>query len=123
MIAASFPFTGAWYDIARADSLFLAMVVSVLYLVRFHASSRWACLGAGVLIVAAFYTKQTASLFGVAAGLALLAQTFWGAAIYGVTAGALWGGLVALHQGHRRLVLALDLPDAPEARLQRRARL
>jgi len=97
MIAASFPFTGAWYDIARADSLFLAMVVSVLYLVRFHARSRWACLGAGVLIVAAFYTKQTASLFGVAAGLALLAQTFWGAAIYGVTAGVLWGGSVWLY--------------------------
>lgn len=57
--AATFRISGAWFDIARADSLFLLFLLAALYLVKFHASVR-GYIVAGILISLSFLTKQTA---------------------------------------------------------------
>ena len=63
--AALFRTNGAFYDIARPDSLFLFFVFGALYVTRFSKSVRGA-LFAGVLCALGFLTKQTASVFFVA---------------------------------------------------------
>jgi len=57
--AATFRWAGAWFDVARVDSLALALVMGAVYVARFRESTRGAAL-AGVLAAAAFLTKQTA---------------------------------------------------------------
>ena len=83
--AAAFATTGAWYDLARPDSLWLFLVTAALLVLysaaripegearrggpRSHAFTALAAL----LMVAAFLCKQTASPFLIAGGVALLA--------------------------------------------------
>ena len=59
LFAATFRAAGAWLDIARADSLFLALSLAGLYLVRFSRSGL-GLAAAGALFALAFHTKQTA---------------------------------------------------------------
>jgi hypothetical protein len=59
LFAASFEISGAWFDIARVDSLFLLLTFAALYLLRFGETVR-AAVVAGVLGGCAFFTKQTA---------------------------------------------------------------
>lgn len=60
--------TGAWLDLARADTLFLALTLwGAVVLVRGPGSFR-AMVVSGVLFSLAFWTKQTAFFFILAAG-------------------------------------------------------
>jgi len=59
LFVATFRISGAWFDIARVDSLFLFFILAALYIVRFNDSSRSYIL-AGLFISLSFLTKQTA---------------------------------------------------------------
>jgi hypothetical protein len=72
LFAATFRVTGAWLDIARVDSLFLALWLLFIYFVRGRKSTRYAVLS-GVLAALAYLTKQTALI----ACIPILAYLFW----------------------------------------------
>ena len=66
--AATYRLGGAWLDLARVDSLFLALTVAGAYYVRFGTSSAsWAL--AGLLLALAALTKQTAAIIAVSLGV------------------------------------------------------
>jgi hypothetical protein len=73
LFAAAYRATGAWLDIARPDSLFLALLLAGLYLARFGKSVP-ALAAAGALLALSFHTKQTALfiVLPVMAGLAAM---------------------------------------------------
>jgi len=56
--AATYFVAGAWFDIGRVDSLFLALSIGALYAARHMRGTRGA-VAAGVLFAAAALTKQT----------------------------------------------------------------
>lgn len=64
LFSATFRISGAFFDIARVDSLFLLFLLTALYLIRFKDSSKSYIL-AGVLISLSFLTKQTALFLAV----------------------------------------------------------
>ena len=68
MLAATYFATGTWFDVGRVDSLFLALGVAALYAARWMCRTRGA-VGCGVLLAAAFLTKQN----GLAEGVVVLA--------------------------------------------------
>lgn len=70
--AAAFVPTGAWYDLARPDSLFLGLTTAGLLIGWWKRRTHAGVAVAAVLLVAAFFTKQTASPFMIALGCALL---------------------------------------------------
>jgi hypothetical protein len=72
VFAASFRVTGAWLDVARVDSLFLAFSLIVIYFVRGRKSITNALL-AGIFAALAFLTKQTALILC----LPILVFLFW----------------------------------------------
>ncbi len=65
---ASFNASGAWFDIARNDSLFLFLILLSLYLLRFSKSWR-AAAASGAIMALAYFTKQTALSFAFFAAL------------------------------------------------------
>ena len=100
LFAACFRADGAWYDLARIDSLCLLLVLVGAYLVRFDATRRGAIL-AGVAFALAFLTKQSALLIALPL-LAYLVAMSWreglvGAAAFAAVAG---GATLALNQLH-----------------------
>jgi hypothetical protein len=58
VFAATYFAAGAWFDLARVDSLFLALSIGALYAARSMRGPRGA-IAAGVLFAAAALTKQT----------------------------------------------------------------
>jgi hypothetical protein len=70
LLAATYFATGTWFDVGRVDSLFLALSVAGLYAVR-HARRPRGSIAAGLLLGAAFLTKQSALAEGVAVLAAL----------------------------------------------------
>jgi len=69
VFAATFRISGAWFDVARVDSLFLFLTLSGLFSLRFGRGWRAGAL-AGALAACAFFTKQTAlPIFGVFAAM------------------------------------------------------
>jgi hypothetical protein len=72
VLAATYFATRTWFDVARVDSLFLALSVAALYAARWMRRTRGA-IAAGLLLAAAFLTKQTALAEGVAVLAALAA--------------------------------------------------
>jgi len=94
VLAATYFAAGKWFDVARVDSLFLAFSVAALYAARWMRRTRGA-IAAGLLLAAAFLTKQTALAEGaavlaaVAAGprrrLAVPAALTYGAVVGGST--------------------------------------
>jgi hypothetical protein len=68
VLAATYFVTDTWFDVGRVDSLFLAFSVAGLYAAR-HARGTKGAIAAGLLLAAAFGTKQT----GLAEGVAVLA--------------------------------------------------
>ena len=72
IVAAAFVPTGAWFDLARPDSLFLGLTTAGLLVGWGKRSSHAGVAIAAALLVAAFFTKQTASPFMIALGLVLL---------------------------------------------------
>ena len=72
LLAATYFATDTWFDVGRVDSLFLALSIAGLYAVRWASSTRGA-IAAGLLLGAAFLTKQTALAEGVTVLAALAA--------------------------------------------------
>jgi hypothetical protein len=68
VLAATYFATGTWFDVGRVDSLFLAFSTAGLYAARWMLRTRGA-VAAGILLAAAFLTKQS----GLAEGVAVLA--------------------------------------------------
>lgn len=116
MWCAGWVFSFRWYDVARADSLFLALLLWGLLLLRdARGRPRRAAL-AGLLVALAFWTKQTAAVFVLASGLAALwiapRQLLWYAGVIALvdgggvllgqrlTDGQLWRYIYELHQTH-----------------------
>jgi len=92
-VAASFVFTGHFYDLVRADSLLLALEALVVWLAYRGQTWKSAAI-AGGLIALGFFTKQTATIVGVGVGVGLLVANFKRGLVYGgVAAGVLAGGV------------------------------
>jgi hypothetical protein len=72
LLAATYFATATWFDLARVDSLFLALSVAALYAAR-RACRTGGAVAAGLLLGAAFCTKQSALAEGVAVLAALAA--------------------------------------------------
>ena len=116
MMAAAFVPTGAWYDLARPDTLFLFLVTAGLLCGFWGRRRPVALVVSALLLVLAFFTKQTASPFMVGLGLVLLIVSWRAALLWGVTLalvglpalylanrstdGWFWTYVFALHQGH-----------------------
>jgi hypothetical protein len=84
-VCAGFEFTGTFYDLVRGDSLMLFLVATVLALAFIGQEISSAAL-AGAIIALAFFTKQTASIPGIAIGLGLLIANWRRGVIYGLVA-------------------------------------
>jgi hypothetical protein len=78
--AAAWAPTGAWYDLARPDSLWLGLTTAAVCVAWWKRATHLGAASSAALLVLAFYTKQTASPFMIAIGVALLA-THWRAAL------------------------------------------
>ncbi|MBM3315905.1 glycosyltransferase family 39 protein, partial [candidate division WOR-3 bacterium] len=59
LFAAAYPLSGCWYDIARCDTLFLALLLAAVYFLRFRRPGWYHAL-AGLLLVLSFLAKQAA---------------------------------------------------------------
>jgi hypothetical protein len=118
-VCLAFPFCGAFYDLVRADSLWLFLVSAGLYGCSPGRSARQIVLGA-LLLVSAFFTKQTAAPFMVAAAVSvaltsgLQSGLVFAAVAFGASAAAilvgqyltdgwLWIYIYRLHQSHETL--------------------
>ena len=116
IVAGAFAPCGAWYDLARPDSLFLGLVTGGLIVGYSKRESHLGVAIAAALMVAAFFTKQTASPFMVALGIVLLVVHFRTLPTYVATLAALglpllwllnhqsdgwfWTYVFKLHQRH-----------------------
>ncbi|MEO8554021.1 MAG: hypothetical protein ABI678_28800, partial [Kofleriaceae bacterium] len=104
LFAAIYPFVEGWYDLVRADTLFLAMVTAALaalpHLARgpedWRGHARVA--GGAAILALAFFCKQT-GIFYVALGAGIVAVINWRKlAAYIATAGAIGlGGTQAMN--------------------------
>ncbi len=115
LYAGMFRITGAFYDLARPDSLFIAFVAAATYTAYYRRSWRGALL-AGAIFAVGFLTKQTTSVFVPAVGLYLLWRSWRHALVFGgaafglaalgvyvgteVTDGWMWTYIFEGHQGH-----------------------
>ena len=102
LFAACFRADGAWYDLARIDSLCLLLVLVGAYLVRFLATRRGA-MAAGVVLALAFLTKQSALLIALPLLAYLIAVSWREGLAAGAAFAAVGGGatllLNQLHHG------------------------
>ena len=114
-VAASFAFTGYFYDLVRADSLLLALEGLVVWLAWRGRGWKSAAL-AGLFIALAFFTKQTATIVGIGIGVGLLVASPRRGIVYGLVAAAVlaagigllvktsggwfWTYIFKLHQSH-----------------------
>ena len=73
LFAATFNASGAWFDIARVDTLFLFLLLTAAYLIKFKPAPNTYIL-AGVIICLSFLTKQSA--FPISLSLILYAVLF-----------------------------------------------
>jgi 4-amino-4-deoxy-L-arabinose transferase-like glycosyltransferase len=64
LFAATYRLGGAWFDLARVDSLFLMLTVAGLYLLRCR-ESRGGWIAAGLCFALAALTKQTAAVIAL----------------------------------------------------------
>ncbi|MFC2140447.1 ArnT family glycosyltransferase [Candidatus Auribacterota bacterium] len=69
---ATFRISGAWFDLARVDSLFLSLLLLTFYFIRFSDSTASYIL-AGFSLFLSFFTKQIALLIF----LPMIIYTFW----------------------------------------------
>jgi hypothetical protein len=131
-VCLAFPFCGAFYDLVRGDSLWLLFVSAGLYSCSPGRSTRRIVLGA-LLLVLAFFTKQTAAPFMVAAAVAVALTSgikrglVFSAVAFGSTAtailigqyltnGWLWIYIYRLHQSHETLFERI-WPETPRVLL------
>jgi 4-amino-4-deoxy-L-arabinose transferase-like glycosyltransferase len=113
LVAATYGAGGFWFDLARVDMLFLVLILSGFYAIRF-GSSRVADVSAGLLLAAAFLTKQSAAVMAAPVALWLLVVDWRRAAVVigvgGATSVGATVGLDAVHQGWYRFYL-FELPS------------
>ncbi len=76
---------GAWYDLVRVDSLWLFLTAWGATLAWRARRSTAGTIAAALLLIAAFFTKQTAAPFMIAVGLGLLVAERRAALVYGAT--------------------------------------
>ena len=95
LFAASFDASGGWFDLARVDTLFLALLLLGIYGARFATTPRAAAVSGAVLSLA-FLTKQTALVPALAIGLALLLVDWRRALAYGSALVLIIGGSTLL---------------------------
>jgi len=116
LIASGYVFTFRWLDLVRADALAMALILWAAVLLRDAWGDPRKAAIAGVLMAAAFWTKQTAAVFVVASaigGLWVAPRQLWiYAATIAILAGAgmlwanaasdgwLWRYVFELHQSH-----------------------
>jgi len=102
LFAATYHVSGAWFDLARIDSLFLFLFLLAVYLLRFYPS-KLAAIGAGLFITLAFLTKQTAFVMALPFSAYCLWRnwrrglTLAGTTLAGIVGSTLW--LDWLHDG------------------------
>jgi hypothetical protein len=115
VVAASFAFTGYFYDLVRADSLLLACEGVALLLAWRGRTWRSAAI-AGLVIALGFFAKQTATIVGIGIGVGLLVASWRRGLAYGAAAavtlaagililvktsgGWFWTYIFKLHQSH-----------------------
>ncbi len=97
--AAAFVPTGAWFDLARPDTLFMFLVTAALFVGYWGRRRPAVTVLAALLMVLAFFTKQTASPFMVGLGFVLLIISWRSALLYGLTLAIV--GLPALWWANR----------------------
>lgn len=92
--AATYPWVEGWYDLVRADSLFMLMVLGGLFGIRAWARdggqeglAKVAC--ASALLGLSFFAKQTGVLFVVTGGLMLLVLNWRRVPVYVAVTGAI----------------------------------
>jgi hypothetical protein len=73
LFLAGYRINGFWYEIARVDSLFVALLLGGLALAIYAGNSNWRLILSAVLLALAAFTKQTG--FIVAIGLSLYLLT------------------------------------------------
>jgi len=93
--AAAFAPTGAWYDLARVDALFLGLAAAAVAVGWWRRMDPVGPVAAACLMAAAFFAKQTALPFAGAVGLALLLVRPRAAGLYTATLVGLGGVLLA----------------------------
>lgn len=95
LFAAAYPYVEGWYDLVRADTLFLAMVTGGL-----GALPRWATASAGLrghgrvaaaaaVLALAFFCKQTGIIYVALGGLIVLVRAWRRLPTYVATAGVI----------------------------------
>ncbi|HEX6837882.1 MAG TPA: hypothetical protein VF334_14990 [Polyangia bacterium] len=99
IIFAAFVPTGAFYDLARPDSLFMGLVTAGLLVGWWKRHSWTGGVAAALILIAAFFVKQTTAPLMVALGLALLLAVPRTAIVYGLTLAVV--GLPALWLANR----------------------
>jgi hypothetical protein len=96
--AATYPWVEGWYDIVRGDSLFVALVLGGLAVLRSAIDDPrpgfWQPRAAiaALLLALAFFAKQTGFLFVATGGLILLVFRWRALPLYVLVAGLLGGG-------------------------------
>lgn len=116
LFASGYVFTFRWLDLARPDTLAMALCVWALVLLRDARGSHRKAILAGVLMALSFWTKQTAAVFVIASGVGALlvaprqlpayalsiALIDGGGVLLGntLTQGRLWHYIYELHQTH-----------------------
>jgi len=116
LFAAGYVFTFRWLDLARPDTLAMALCSWGLVLLRDSNGSHRTAIVAGVLMALSFWTKQTTAAFVIASGVGALlvaprqlpayaitiAIIDGGGVLLGnaVTDGRLWHYIYELHQSH-----------------------
>jgi len=100
LYAALFRVNGAFYDLARPDALFSALLVGAVYCVYYRRTWGGVLLAAGLFAVG-FFTKQTVSVFVPVCALYLLSRD-WRHAVgfVVVTVGLAAVGIYALNRAH-----------------------
>ncbi|MBI5787782.1 MAG: glycosyltransferase family 39 protein [Candidatus Schekmanbacteria bacterium] len=68
---ASYRFTGTWMDIVRVDTFQLFLLVLGFYLLRYYLATVWGVYAAAGVFSLAFFSKQSAPIFIIAAGSAI----------------------------------------------------
>ena len=116
LACAGYVFTFRWLDLARPDTLYIALVTWALVLLRKSGPRVSLAVWAGVLMALAFWTKQTAASFVIASGLGILLVNWRRFGLYAgtialldgggvllgnwLTEGWLWTYIYELHQSH-----------------------
>ncbi|MEO8075261.1 MAG: glycosyltransferase family 39 protein [Acidobacteriota bacterium] len=113
MFAATYRIGGAWFDLARNDSLFLALLLGGVYLLRFRESrAGWA--SAGALLALSVLTKQTGAFVALPLLLYAAVLDWRRSLLLALAFGGLLGGVTLAYNLHDHgwfLYYVLRLPE------------